>query len=82
MTANRADGTLSVVDLATQQVTTIPLNGVYPYAVVLGDDDTAYVSLEGSNAIVVVDLQSAAVLKSIPVPAAPASIIKRPGTRT
>ncbi|MEP6987541.1 MAG: hypothetical protein ABI970_18190, partial [Chloroflexota bacterium] len=74
VTANRADGTLSVVDLATQQVTTIKLNGVYPYGVVLGADDTAYVSLEGSNAIDVVNLQSATVLQTIPVPAAPAGL--------
>ncbi len=74
VTANRADGTLSVVDLVTQGVTTIPLHGVYPYGVVLGDDDTAYVSLEGSNAIVVVDLKTAAVLETIPVPDAPAGL--------
>ncbi len=74
VTANRADGTLSVVDLVTQNVTTIPLHGVYPYGVVLGDDDTAYVSLEGSNTIDVVDLKTAAVLENIPVPAAPAGL--------
>jgi len=74
VTANRADGTLSVVDLTTQKVTTIPLHGIYPYGVVLGDDDTAYVSLEGSNTIDIVDLKTAAVLKSIPVPAAPAGL--------
>ncbi len=74
VTANRADGTLSVVDLATRQVTTIKLNGVYPYGLVLGDDDTAYVSLEGSNAIDVVDLKTAAILATIPVPAAPAGL--------
>ncbi len=74
VTANRADGTLSVVDLATQQVKTIQLDGVYPYGVVLGDDDTAYVSLEGSNAIDVVDLKSSTVLQTIPVPTAPAGL--------
>lgn len=74
VTANRADGTLSVVDLATRQVTTIQLDGVYPYGVVLGDDDTAYVSLEGSNAIDVVDLKSSTVLQTIPVPTAPAGL--------
>lgn len=74
VTANRADGTLSVVDLNSHQVTTIPLNGIYPYGVVLGDDDTAYVSLEGSNTIDVVDLKTAIVLYTIPVPAAPAGL--------
>ncbi len=74
VTANRADGTLSVVDLATQQVTTITLNGVYPYGVVVGDDDMAYVSLQGSNAIAVVDLKTASVIHSIPVPDAPAGL--------
>lgn len=74
VTANRADGTLSVVDLTTSQVTTIPLHGIFPYGVVVDDRDRAYVSLEGSNAIDIVDLKTAAVLETIPVPAAPAGL--------
>ena len=74
VTANRADGTLSVVDLATQQSTTIPLGGVYPYGVVVDEADIAYVSLQGSDAIAVVDLKVPAVLETIPVPASPAGL--------
>jgi YVTN family beta-propeller protein len=74
ITTNRGDGTLSVVDLATQDVTTIPLNGVYPYGVVLGDDSTAYVSLEGSSQIAVVNIATGEVSQRITVPAAPAGL--------
>src|SRR5262249_46263540 len=38
VTANRGDGTLSVVNLTDQSVTTIALNGVHPYGLILGDD--------------------------------------------
>jgi YVTN family beta-propeller protein len=68
--ANRGDGTLSVIELETQRVTTIPLGGVWPYGVVV-DGTTAYVSLQGSDAIAVVDLIAAAVTDYIPVPDAP-----------
>ncbi len=74
VTANRADGTLSVVELATQAVTTIPVGGVYPYGLVVDDADIAYVSLQGSNAIAVVDLKVPAVLETIAVPDSPAGL--------
>ncbi|MEZ4669943.1 MAG: hypothetical protein R3E39_18730 [Anaerolineae bacterium] len=74
VTANRGDGTLSVVDLATQAVTPIALGGVYPYGVVVGDDDRAYVSLQGSDEVAVVDLQQRSVLARIPTPDSPAGL--------
>ncbi len=74
VTANRGDGTLSVIDLATQEVRSIVLNGIYPYGIVLGDDDTAYVSLEGSGEIVIVNLTTNQILGRIAVPGAPAGL--------
>ncbi len=74
VTANHGDGTLSVVDLATQQVSSISLNGVEPYGIVLDTDDTAYVSLEGSSQIAVVNLTSGQVTGRIDVPASPAGL--------
>ena len=74
VTANRGDGTLSLVDLASQTVTPIALNGVFPYGVVVGDDDRAYVSLQGSDQVAVVDLNQRVVLARIPTPNEPAGL--------
>jgi YVTN family beta-propeller protein len=77
VTANRGDGTLSVVtisDLDNPVTQTIDLGGVQPYAVVLGEDDRAYVSLQGSAQVVTVDLLSGQVLNRIAVPPQPAGL--------
>jgi large repetitive protein len=74
VTANRGDGTLSLVDLASQTVTPIDLNGVYPYGVVVGEDDRAYVSLQGSDEVAVVDLNQRVVLARVPTPDSPAGL--------
>ncbi|MBZ0283796.1 MAG: hypothetical protein K8L97_23870 [Anaerolineae bacterium] len=77
VTANRGDGTLSIVNItdpANPQVNTIQLGGSLPYGVVVADDDTAYVSLQGSAEIVVVDLVSNTLRERIPVPAFPSGM--------
>lgn len=74
VTANRGDGTLSLVELASQTVTPIALDGVYPYGVVVGDDDRAYVSLQGSDQVAVVDLNQRTILARIPTPDQPAGL--------
>ncbi len=63
VTANRADGTLSLVNLGSQQVQTIDLDGIYPYGVVVRGNDIAYASLQGSDQVVEVDLNSAEVTR-------------------
>ena len=72
--ANRGDGTLSIVDRETQAVSTIPLDGVWPYGVVVGADNTAYVSLEGSGKIALVDLAARKVTATIDVPDYPTGL--------
>lgn len=75
VTANRADGTLSVIDVVNQQAEPpIPLNGLYPYGVVMGEGDIAYVSLQGSNQVIAVDLNRREVMQRVNVPAAPAGL--------
>jgi YVTN family beta-propeller protein len=74
LVANHGDGTLSVVSLAENAViATIPV-GVMPYGIVMSSADTAYVSLEGSNQIAVVDVRGQRVTSLIPVPDAPAGL--------
>ena len=74
LVTNHADGTLSIVSMTQNAVIgTIPV-GVMPYGVVTGSNDVAYVSLEGSNQIAVVDLVNQRVSSRIDVPAAPAGL--------
>src|SRR5690606_2021818 len=74
VTANRGDNTLSIVDLDAQSVVAhVDLGGAQPYGVV-ANDTTAYVSLKGSDEVVVVELASRAVSQRWPVPDAPAGL--------
>jgi len=74
LVANHGDGTLSLVSLTKNAVVgTIPV-GVMPYGVVTGSNDLAYVSLEGSSQIAVVDLANQRVSSLIDVPAEPAGL--------
>ncbi len=75
LVTNRGDNSLSVIGLVTQEVIrTIDLGGLWPYAVVTDNNETAYVSLEGSNEIVCVDLVNGGVLWRAAVPANPAGL--------
>jgi YVTN family beta-propeller protein len=71
---NRGDGTLSLVDLETQAVSTLALGGVWPYGVVVDADNIAYVSLEGSGKIALVDLAARTVTATIDVPDYPTGL--------
>lgn len=75
LVTNRLDGTLSVIDIHARDVTsTIALGGIWPYGVVTGADDTAYVSLMGSDQIAIVDLVNNTVRGYIAVANAPAGL--------
>lgn len=74
VTANRGDGSLSIIELATQQVTSIPGVGVHPYGIVIGEGDMAYVSLQGSAEVAVVNLTSRQVEERIAVPPSPSGL--------
>lgn len=75
LVTNRGDNSLSVIDLAGLQVVrTIPLGGLWPYAVVANDNETAYVSLTGSHEVVRVNVTNGQVLWRVSVPDAPAGL--------
>jgi YVTN family beta-propeller protein len=71
---NRGDGTLSVIDMGTRTVTsTIPV-GVLPYGIVMADNQTAYVSLQGENAVVTVNIDTGRIVERITVPNLPSGL--------
>jgi YVTN family beta-propeller protein len=74
LVVNRADGTLSVVDLQAMAVTgTVPV-GLLPYGVVAPSDTTAWVTLEGTDEVVQIDLTAGEVVNRIAVPDAPTGL--------
>ena len=71
---NRMSGTLSVVDIAEQTVIANFSVGLLPYAVLAPTNNSAFVSLQGEDAVVEIDLTTGAVLRSIPTPDAPTGL--------
>jgi len=70
----RGQSALAVLDVRQAAVThVIPLGGALAYGVV-ANADTAYVSLQGSGEIAVVDLAARQVRERIPVPAGPTGL--------
>jgi YVTN family beta-propeller protein len=55
---NRGDGTVSVIDLVTQSVSATYPVGTLPYGIVSADNETAYIALQGEDAVVRLDLNS------------------------
>lgn len=72
---NRADGTLMIVDIvAGTVVDTVPLGGALPYAVVTDRNDMAYVSMMGSDEVLVVSLTGDGVIDRIAMDSRPAGL--------
>ncbi|MEM6284963.1 MAG: YncE family protein, partial [Chloroflexota bacterium] len=73
--ANRGDATLSVYDFQLEQViSTIALGGRWAYGVVTSSNDLAYVTLQGSNEVVVVDVIRGEVIERIGTPPLPTAL--------
>lgn len=74
LVALRSQSALAVLDVRQAAVThVIPLGGALAYGVV-ANADTAYVSLQGSGEIAVVDLAARQVRERIPVPPGPTGL--------
>jgi YVTN family beta-propeller protein len=81
-TANWADNTVSVVDLATSQVTSLGMPG-RPYVIAMAASGSeVFVGCDGVNAIEVIDTKTKAVVRRLPFSSLPASVIVSPDGRT
>lgn len=74
LVTNRGDGSLSVIDMAAREVIATYPVGLQPYAVVARSNNTAYVSIAGTNEIVHIDLSGGAILARLDVPDSPAGL--------
>jgi YVTN family beta-propeller protein len=73
LVTNRASGTLTILDVVRfSTIATIPL-GVLPYGVV-SKDQRAYVSLQGSDEVLIVDLPTQQISARIATPALPTGL--------
>ena len=76
---NYISDNISVIDLATNQVTNTISVGSSPWGIVLSPDNSkAYVALAGSNAVIVINLSSATVTHTISVGDGPTEIALTP----
>jgi YVTN family beta-propeller protein len=74
LVVNRGDGTLYVVDLAERDVIAAHPVGLLPYAVVTNNNQSAYVTLQGTDEVIHIDISSGQVLDRIAVPPSPAGL--------
>jgi len=72
---NRGDASLTLFNIQAAQLQgEIPLGGIWAYGIVISEDNTAYVSMQGSDEIVVVDLLTETVTQRIPTPPLPTGL--------
>jgi YVTN family beta-propeller protein len=76
LVTNRGDGTLAILGVNNPVVTgLVDLGGLWPYGVVIDERGTAYVSMQGSNEVVAINVDEARVTARIPTLAAPAGLL-------
>ena len=71
LVVNRVDGTLAVISMADYSVIAVYPVGALPYAVVTNDDNSAYISSQGTDEIIHIDINRGQLLERIATPDSP-----------
>ena len=74
LVTNMGDNSLSIIDIESQSTQSTYPVGESPYAVITDNSERAYVSLQGDNAIIEIDLQTGVIIQSIPTPPHPTGL--------
>ncbi|PJF41340.1 MAG: hypothetical protein D6737_00590 [Chloroflexi bacterium] len=75
LVVNRGDATVSVIDIRAAVVeNTFPVGGVLPYGIVSNSNIDAYITVQGSNEVVRLNIITGDILERIAVPPNPAGI--------
>jgi YVTN family beta-propeller protein len=74
LVTNRGDDSLSVIDIENQSVVANHHVGESPYAVITDNNTTAYVSLQGADAVIEIDLVTGRIVQDIPTPSNPTGL--------
>lgn len=72
--ANRGSGDISVLSLADRTVIAVFPVGLLPYAVIALDDNRALVSLQASNEVIIIDINTGVITQRIATPEYPAGL--------
>ncbi len=74
LVTNHGDNSLFVIDIERQTVIATHFVGGAPYGVITDNNETAFVSLQGDNAVIELDLATGRILQEIPTPSMPTGL--------
>ena len=74
LVTNHGDDSLFVIDIASQAVIVTHFVGDAPYAVITDNNETAFVSLQGDDTLIEIDLVTGRILQEIPTPSNPTGL--------
>ncbi len=74
LVTNFGDDSLSVVDLESQTLIATYEIGTQPYAVITDNDESAFISLQGDNRVIEIELATGDILQDIPTPDMPTGL--------
>jgi len=74
LVTNRGNDSLFVIDIEAQAVIATHFVDGQPYSVITDNNNTAYISLQGDNAVVEIDIATGDILQFIPTPNTPTGL--------
>jgi len=74
LVTNHRDDSLFVIDIEAQEVIATHFVGAQPYGVITDNNETAYISLQGDDAVIEIDITTGEILQIIPTPATPTGL--------
>ena len=75
LVTNRGDNSLFVIDIESQIVIATHAVGDSPYAVITDNNQSAFVSLQGADAVIEIDLATGRILQEIHTPSTPTGLV-------
>jgi len=74
LVTNHGDDSLFVIDIESQAVIATHFVGESPHAVITDNNETAFVSLQGDDAVIEIELATGRILQEIPTPSVPTGL--------
>lgn len=74
LVTNHGDDSLFVIDIESEAVIATHFVGDSPYAVITDNNETAFVSVQGNDAVIEIDLASGRILQEISTPSMPTGL--------
>lgn len=74
LVTNHGDDSLTIIDIESESVIAIHPIGSQPYGVITDNDETAFVSLQGNDAVIELNLMTGEIIQEIPTPSDPTGL--------